>query len=82
MNLTLNDITGMVNFIDVSVKRGIIQGSEITQVAQLRERLVAFAEAATAAQSPEAAPLDAPDEGDVPGDAQDDAQDDVSQETV
>lgn len=45
MELTIGDITSMVNFIDIAIKRGAIEGNEISQVARLREKLVVFANA-------------------------------------
>lgn len=40
-NLTVQDLTIMVQFIDISTKRGAVDGSELATVGTLRNKLVA-----------------------------------------
>lgn len=51
MQLTIGDITAIVQYIDITVKRGVVEGGELMAVAQMREKLVAFANAAAQAQA-------------------------------
>jgi hypothetical protein len=48
VGLSLQDISASVQVIDVVSQRGAIQGNELTAVGQLRDKLVAFLEAAKA----------------------------------
>ena len=51
MQLTLNDINFMVQFIDVATKRGAVEGAELASVGELRNRLVSVLQASTSAES-------------------------------
>lgn len=54
--LTLQDMASMVKVIDVCSRRGAFEGSELTSVGALREKLVQFINANTPQQPPAAAP--------------------------
>ena len=49
IELTIKDITNAVSIIDVCVKRGAIEGSELTTVGQVRDKLASFVEENTLA---------------------------------
>lgn len=46
-NLTIQDIVNAVSIIDMCVKRGAIEGSELTAVGAVRDKFVAFVNANT-----------------------------------
>ena len=48
VGLSLQDISACVQVIDVVSQRGAIQGNELSAVGQLRDKLIAFLEAAKA----------------------------------
>lgn len=47
MNLTIQDIANAVAIIDICVKRGAIEGAELTAVGSVRDKFAAFVEANT-----------------------------------
>lgn len=53
--ITINDLASAVRIIDAVTARGAIRGEEMSQVGALRDKLVAFINAAQAAQAPESA---------------------------
>ncbi len=44
VNITLQDIATVISIIDVCVKRGAVEGSELTVVGSIRDKFVAFVE--------------------------------------
>jgi len=55
--LTLKDLEVMVQFIDISVKRGAVEGNELNTVAMLRSKLVnVLTDAQESAETAEAQP--------------------------
>lgn len=44
VNITLQDIANAVAIIDICVKRGAVEGSELTAVGYIRDKFAAFVE--------------------------------------
>lgn len=44
VNITLQDIAIVISIIDVCVKRGAVEGSELTVVGSIRDKFAAFVE--------------------------------------
>lgn len=53
VQLSLNDLGGAVQVIDICTKRGAFEGPELEQVGALRNRLVAFLQANAPAEEGE-----------------------------
>lgn len=47
LNLSIQDIANAIAIIDICVKRGAIEGGELSAVGSVRDKLVAFVEANT-----------------------------------
>jgi len=55
INITLQDIAVAVSIIDVCVKRGAVEGSELTIVGSIRDKFAAFVEQNKAPEPPKEA---------------------------
>lgn len=68
--LSLQDIAGAVQVVDLASSRGAIRGDELMAIGSLRERLVAFLRAAQEQGQRVDIPGDAPAEPEASGEAE------------